>query len=132
MSSIESLPVSLRIWSMRRGFVRGLTFEVRVDRRQEAKPGPVKMYPVPPARAWWPAVGPHLDRRVRPHWCQPDRLLHVDRHGRAKMTMKRVVRLLGRPNADYLLKCHTVNATAKRTKKMSQGGACQSPRGDVP
>jgi hypothetical protein len=52
----------LNLW-----FSCGLTFEVRRDRRQDAKPGPVKMYPVPPARAWWPAVGPRLDRRVRPH-----------------------------------------------------------------
>ena len=45
-----------------------LTFEVRRDRRQDARPGLVKMYRVPPARAWWPAVGPRLDRRVRRHW----------------------------------------------------------------
>src|SRR5687768_3322425 len=50
------------------GSLRGLTFEVRRDQRQDARPGPVKMYRVPPARAWWPAVGPRLDRRVRPHW----------------------------------------------------------------
>ena len=40
---------------------------MRRDRRQDARPGPVKMYRVPPARAWWPAVGPRLDRRVRRH-----------------------------------------------------------------
>jgi hypothetical protein len=33
-------------------FVCGLTFEVSGRRRQGAKPGPVKMYSVPPARAW--------------------------------------------------------------------------------
>ena len=46
--------------------MRGLTFEVRRDRRQDARPGPVKMYRVPPARAWWPAVGAPLERGVRP------------------------------------------------------------------
>ena len=46
----------------------GLTFELRRDQRQGARPGPVKMYRVPPARAWWPAVGPRLERRVRRHW----------------------------------------------------------------
>lgn len=46
--------------------MRGLTFEVSLEQRQDAKPGPAKMYPVPLARAWWPAVGPRLDRGVRP------------------------------------------------------------------
>ena len=48
--------------------LRSLTFELRRDRRQDARPGPVKMYSVPPARAWWLAVGPRLERGVRPHW----------------------------------------------------------------
>ena len=47
--------------------LRGLTFELRRDQRQDARPGPVKMYSVPPARAWWLAVGPRLERGVRPH-----------------------------------------------------------------
>src|SRR5215207_7318247 len=46
------------------GFRCRLTFEVRRDQRQDAKPGLVKMYRVPPARAWWPAVGPRLERRL--------------------------------------------------------------------
>jgi len=46
---------------------RRLTLEVRRGRRQDARPGPVKMYSVPPARARWLAVGPRLDRRVRAH-----------------------------------------------------------------
>jgi hypothetical protein len=46
----------------------GLTFEVSGRRRWDAKPGPVKMYRVPLARAWWPAVGAALDRGVRPRW----------------------------------------------------------------
>ena len=45
------------------------TFELRRGRRRDARPGPVKMYRVPPARAWWPAVGPRLDRGVRRRWC---------------------------------------------------------------
>ena len=47
---------------------RGLTFELRRDQRQDTRPGPVKMYRVPPARAWRPAVGPRLERRVRRHF----------------------------------------------------------------
>jgi hypothetical protein len=48
--------------------MRGLTFELSGRRRQDAKPGPVKMYRVPPARAWWPAVGAPLERGVRRQW----------------------------------------------------------------
>ena len=47
-----------------------LTFELSGRRRQDARPGPVKMYGVPPARAWWPAVGAPLERGVR-HPCAP-------------------------------------------------------------
>jgi hypothetical protein len=47
--------------------LRGLTFELSGRRRQATKPGPVKMYRVPPARAWRPAVGAPLERGVRPH-----------------------------------------------------------------
>jgi hypothetical protein len=45
--------------------LRRLTFELSGRRRQDARPGPVKMYGVPPARAWWPAVGAPLERGVR-------------------------------------------------------------------
>jgi hypothetical protein len=48
------------------GLLCGLTFELSGRRRQDARPGPVKMYRVPPARAWWPAVGAPLERGVRP------------------------------------------------------------------
>lgn len=44
----------------------GLTFELTGRQRQDAKPGPVRMYRVPPARAWWPAVGAPVERGVRP------------------------------------------------------------------
>ena len=44
--------------------MRGLTFELSGRRRQDTRPGPVKMYRVPPARAWWPAVGAPLERGV--------------------------------------------------------------------
>jgi hypothetical protein len=47
--------------------MRGLTFELSGRRRQDAKPGLVKMYSVPPDRAWRPAVGAPLERGVRPH-----------------------------------------------------------------
>ena len=53
---------------IRLSFMRRLTFELRRDRRQDARPGLAEMYRVPPARAWWPAVGPRLERRVRPHF----------------------------------------------------------------
>jgi hypothetical protein len=43
----------------------GLTFEVSWRQRQDAKPKPQKMYTVPVAWAWWPAVGAQLDRGVR-------------------------------------------------------------------
>jgi hypothetical protein len=42
-----------------------LTFEVSWRQRQDAKPKPQKMYTVPVAWAWWPAVGAQLDRGVR-------------------------------------------------------------------
>ena len=44
-----------------------LTFELSGRRRQDARPGLVKMYRVPPDRAWWPAVGAPLERGVRRH-----------------------------------------------------------------
>jgi hypothetical protein len=43
----------------------GLTFELSGRQRQDARPGLAKMYRVPPARAWWPAVGAPLERGVR-------------------------------------------------------------------
>ena len=45
----------------------GLTFELRGSQRWDARPGLVKMYRVPPDRAWWPAVGAPFERGVRPH-----------------------------------------------------------------
>jgi hypothetical protein len=50
--------------------VCGLTFELSGRQRQDARPGLVKMYRVPPDRAWWPAVGAPLERGVRPHFSQ--------------------------------------------------------------
>ena len=43
------------------------TFELSGRRRQDARPGLVKIYRVPPDRAWRPAVGAPLERGVRPH-----------------------------------------------------------------
>ena len=51
--------------------VMGLTFEVSWHQRQDARPEPQKMYTVPVARAWWPAVGAQLDRGVRRHLALP-------------------------------------------------------------
>jgi hypothetical protein len=48
-------------------FLSGLTFELRGRRRWDARPGLVKMYRVPPDRAWWPAVGAPFERGVRAH-----------------------------------------------------------------
>ena len=45
---------------------RGLTFEVRRDRRQDARPARW-MIASAASRAWWLAVGPRLERRVRRH-----------------------------------------------------------------
>ena len=42
-----------------------LTFELSGSQRQDARPGQQKMYTVPAARAWWPAVGAPLERGVR-------------------------------------------------------------------
>jgi hypothetical protein len=57
------------------GLFCGLTFELTGRQRQDARPGPVKMYRVPPARAWWRAVGSPVERRVRPRAAQTDRRL---------------------------------------------------------
>jgi hypothetical protein len=50
--------------------LRCLTFELSGRQRQDARPGPVKMHRVPPARAWWPAVGAPLERGVRHRFSQ--------------------------------------------------------------
>ena len=47
--------------------------ELTGRRRQDAKPGPQTMYRVPAARAWWPAVGAPVERRVRRHFRRPRR-----------------------------------------------------------
>jgi hypothetical protein len=57
------MPLGLRLSE---GLGISLTFELSGRQRQDARPGPVKMYRVPPARAWWPAVGAPLERGVRP------------------------------------------------------------------
>ena len=67
LASEPSLRRQASFW-WRRGKTQAwaLTFELSGRRRQDAKPGPVKMYRVPPDRAWWPAVGAPLERGVRP------------------------------------------------------------------
>ena len=49
-------------WSTARLALCCLTFELSGRQRQDARPGLAKMYRVPPDRAWWPAVGPRLER----------------------------------------------------------------------
>ena len=44
----------------------GLTFELSGRRRQDARARAEKMYTVPQAGPWWPAVGAPLERKVRP------------------------------------------------------------------
>ena len=43
------------------------TFELSGRRWQDASARMAKMYRVPPAGRWWPAVGAPLERGVRPH-----------------------------------------------------------------
>jgi hypothetical protein len=43
--------------------------ELTGRRRQDAGPGPQTMYRVPAARAWRPAVGAPVERRVRQRLC---------------------------------------------------------------
>jgi len=43
-----------------------LAFELSWDRRRGAKPRLARMYRVPPGWAWRLAVGPQLERGVRP------------------------------------------------------------------
>ena len=49
-------------------FWRCLTFELSGRRRQDASARTEKMYRVPQAGRWWPAVGAPLERGVRPRW----------------------------------------------------------------
>ena len=44
-----------------------LTFELSGRRRQDARARAEKMYRVPQAGPWWPAVGAPLERGVRRH-----------------------------------------------------------------
>jgi hypothetical protein len=47
-------------------FLCGLTFELSRAQRQDALARTEKMYRVPQAGPRWPAVGPRLERGVRP------------------------------------------------------------------
>ena len=49
------------------GCLWSLTFELSRHQRCDARARVARMYRVPPARAWWLAVGPRLERGVRPH-----------------------------------------------------------------
>ena len=54
--------------------MRGLTFELSGQQRQDASARTEKMYRVPQAGHWWPAVGAPLERGVRPHCAAHARL----------------------------------------------------------
>jgi hypothetical protein len=49
-------------------FCVGLTFELSGRQRQDARARTEKMYRVPQAGPWWPAVGAPLERGVRQHF----------------------------------------------------------------
>ena len=51
-------------WPADAAFLGCLTFELRGRQRQAARPWAVKMYGVPPARAWRPAAGARLARTL--------------------------------------------------------------------
>ena len=55
-----------------------LTFELSGRRRQDASARTVKIYRVPPAGRWWPAVGAPLERGVRQRSCRGARLKRAD------------------------------------------------------
>ncbi len=75
--STEDDEAGMRIWWR-------LTFELRRDRRQGARPARCKMNHCT-ARAWWLAVGPRLERGVRPHCAVRDVSRHVfKRQGRTR------------------------------------------------
>ena len=60
--------LSVKQVDRRKRVLCGLTFELSWRQRQDARPELAKMYRVPPAWAWWPAVGAQLERGVRPRW----------------------------------------------------------------
>ncbi len=80
------------IWAHGLWCLRRLTFELRRDQRQDARPGPVKMYSVPPGRAWWLAVGPRLERGVRPHWFDARASQHFPRIATTRKARQRRAR----------------------------------------
>ena len=102
-----------------------LTFEVTGRRRQDAKPGPVKMYRVPPARAWWPAVGAPVDRVVRQRCdCVPSAMHAAVQLGvmdwPASLTASRsaptaLACLMSGAASGALREAHTLAAASRRT-----------------
>ena len=67
--ALGSIGTGYNFWrrELTRGGLRGLTFELSGRRRQDTRARAEKMYTVPQAGPWWPAVGAPLERRVRPH-----------------------------------------------------------------
>jgi hypothetical protein len=61
LSATDSVRTGRRAWTAR--FRIPLpNVELTGRRRQDAKPGPQRMYRVPADRAWWPAVGAPVQR----------------------------------------------------------------------
>jgi hypothetical protein len=59
-------PSDLHFLDKHNSGLRGLTFELSGRQRQDARARPEKMYTVPQAGPWRPAVGAPLERGVRP------------------------------------------------------------------
>ena len=72
-----------------------LTFELSGRQRQDASARAVKMYRVPPAGRWWPAVGAPLERSVRQHFVRERRALEIAERCHDLDPMRR-------PAADFL------------------------------
>ena len=64
--AVQSTPTgALSAGVLHGGFLCCLTFELSGRRRQDARARTEKMYRVPQAGPWWPAVGAPLERGVR-------------------------------------------------------------------
>ena len=103
----------------------GLTLEVTGRRRQDASARTVKMYRVPPAGRWWPAVGAPVDRGVRQRRDHVPSALHAAvqigvMDWPASLTATRsaptaLAGLMCGAAASALRRAHTLSAAARRT-----------------
>ena len=78
MNSTDHALDTFRAELAKRLFVCALTFELSGRQRQDASARAAKMYSVPPAGRWWPAVGAPLERGVRPQCAAVHSLLDLD------------------------------------------------------